>query len=69
MTAAQEIDRIVDRIKKLLALATSQNPHEAGVGGGESPGTPLPPITSAWRWVEAATESGTNGDYVSGSLR
>src|SRR3954454_9262567 len=36
MTAAREIDRIVDRVKKLLALSSSQNPHEAALAAAKA---------------------------------
>ncbi len=63
MIAAQEIDRIVERIKKLLALATSQNPHEAALAAAKAQEL-LFRHNLSMAMVEAATEGGANSDYV-----
>lgn len=63
MTAAQDIDRIVERIKKLLALATSQNPHEAALAAAKAQEL-LFRHNLSMAMVEAAIEGGANPDYV-----
>lgn len=63
MTAAQDIDRIVERIKKLLALATSQNPHEAALAAMKAQELLFRHNLSV-AMVEAALEGGANADYV-----
>lgn len=36
MTVEQELDRIIERIQKLLALSTSSNPHEAALAAAKA---------------------------------
>ena len=36
MTATPDLNRIVDRVKKLLALSTSANPHEAALAAAKA---------------------------------
>jgi hypothetical protein len=63
MTAAREIDRIVERIKKLLALSSSQNPHEAALAAAKAQEL-LFRHNLSMSMVEAALEGGSSG-YVS----
>jgi len=62
MTAAQDIDRIVERIKKLLALTSSQNPNEAALAATKAQEL-LFRHNLSMAMVEAATEGG-NSAYV-----
>ncbi len=64
MTAARELDRIVDRVKKLLALTSSQNPHEAALAAAKAQEL-LFRHNLSLATVEAATEGGGNAAYVS----
>lgn len=63
MTAAQELDRVVERIKKLLALSSSQNPHEAALAAAKAQEL-LFRHNLSMSMVEATLEGGTSG-YVS----
>ena len=63
MTAARELDRIVERIKKLLALSSSQNPHEAALAAAKAQEL-LFRHNLSMSMVEAALEAG-NSAYVS----
>ncbi len=36
MTATPDLDRVVERVQKLLALSTSQNPHEAALAAAKA---------------------------------
>jgi hypothetical protein len=63
MTAAREIDRIVERIKKLLALSSSQNPHEAALAAAKAQEL-LFRHNLSLSMVEAALEGGSSA-YVS----
>jgi hypothetical protein len=62
MTAAHEIDRVVERIKKLLALTASQNPNEAALAASKAQEL-LFRHNLSMAMVEAATEGG-NSAYV-----
>ncbi len=62
MAAAQDIDRVVERIKKLLALTTSQNPNEAALAASKAQEL-LFRHNLSMAMVEAATEGG-NPAYV-----
>src|SRR3712207_287418 len=62
MTAAHEIDRVVERIKKLLALTSSQNPNEAALAASKAQEL-LFRHNLSMAMVEAATEGG-NSAYV-----
>src|SRR3954452_8062633 len=63
MTAAREIDRIVERVRKLLALSSSQNPHEAALAAAKAQEL-LFRHNLSMSMVEAALEGG-NSAYVS----
>lgn len=62
MTATHEIDRVVERIKKLLALTSSQNPNEAALAASKAQEL-LFRHNLSMAMVEAATEGG-NAAYV-----
>src|SRR5689334_15056227 len=62
MTATHEIDRVVERIKKLLALTASQNPNEAALAASKAQEL-LFRHNLSMAMVEAATEGG-NSAYV-----
>jgi hypothetical protein len=63
MTVARDIDRIVERIKKLLALSSSQNPHEAALAAAKAQEL-LFRHNLSLAMVEAALEGGSSA-YVS----
>lgn len=62
MTATHDIDRVVERIKKLLALTASQNPNEAALAASKAQEL-LFRHNLSMAMVEAATEGG-NAAYV-----
>ena len=63
MTEARELDRIIERIKKLLALSSSQNPNEAALAAAKAQEL-LFRHNLSMAMVEAALEGG-NSAYVS----
>lgn len=63
MTAARDLDKIVERVKKLLALSSSQNPHEAALAAAKAQEL-LFRHNLSLSMVEAALEGG-NSAYVS----
>lgn len=62
MTAAHELDRVVERIKKLLALTASRNPNEAALAASKAQEL-LFRHNLSMAMVEAATEGGDSA-YV-----
>ncbi len=61
MTTATDIDRVVERIKKLLALTTSENPNEAALAASKAQEL-LFRHNLSMAMVEAATDD--NNTYV-----
>lgn len=62
MTAAPDLDRVVERIKRLLALTTSTNPNEAALAASKAQEL-LFRHNLSMAMVEAATERGS-ANYV-----
>jgi hypothetical protein len=63
MTAATDLNRIVDRVKKLLALSTSANPHEAALAAAKAQEI-LFRHNLSMAMVEAELADGKTSDYV-----